>query len=260
MTKGSDPNNASGDPAPAINSWLIIPGLAAGHAVFHWTVQSFVVVLPEIQQAFLLSGVGVGGILAARELATGLVKLPGGVAVDILRKYWGSLLAACLIASAVGALLMGVCPGYPLLLAGMVIVAGAHSIWHLPASASLSHHFRQRRGMALAFHGVGGGLGDAVGPMGTGVLLALLTWRELLSFYAVFAFFLGVMAIWAFRNIGRTKQMGEDTVEISQRLAVTKRLLKNPVLWGLALVYGLRAMALVALVTTFPFIWTTIWH
>ncbi len=147
---------------------------------------------------------------------------------------------------------MGVSPGYPLLLGGMVIVAGAHSIWHLPASGSLSHHFRERRGMALAFHGVGGGLGDAVGPMATGMLLALLTWRELLSFYAVFAFVLGVMAIWAFRDIGRTKEKGEDTVDISQRLAVTKRLLKNPVLWGLALVDGLRAMALVALVTTFP--------
>ena len=49
----------------------VIPGLVIGHSVFHWITQSFVVVLPEIQQAFQLSGVGVGGILAARELASG---------------------------------------------------------------------------------------------------------------------------------------------------------------------------------------------
>ncbi len=87
ITKGFDPKNPYEGPAPAISSRLIIPGLAASHDVFHWIVQSFVVVLPEIQQVFLLSGVGVGGILAARELATGLAKLPGGVAVDILGKY-----------------------------------------------------------------------------------------------------------------------------------------------------------------------------
>ena len=132
----------------------------------------------------------------------------------------------------------------------MVIVAISHSIWHLPASASLSHHFRQRRGMAPAFHGVGGSAGDAAGPMVTGALLIFLTWRELLSIYAVVPLFLGAVAIWAFRNVGRVGE--DDTVAISQRSEVTRRLLRRPVLWGLALVYGLRAMALVALVTILP--------
>ena len=31
---------------------FMITGLATGHAVFHWVMQSFVVVLPEIQAAF----------------------------------------------------------------------------------------------------------------------------------------------------------------------------------------------------------------
>ena len=68
-----------GEPTPALGGRIIIPGLATGHVVFHWIVQSFVVVLPEIQQAFMLNTVGVGGILSARELASGLVALPGGV-------------------------------------------------------------------------------------------------------------------------------------------------------------------------------------
>ena len=99
--------------------------MVIGHSVFHWITQSFVVVLPEIQQAFQLSGVGVGGILAARELASGLVTLPGGVAVDVLRRHWGSLLVACLVASALGSLVIGTSPAYSLLLVGMVIVAVA---------------------------------------------------------------------------------------------------------------------------------------
>lgn len=237
-------------PAPVFGGRIIIPGLATGHVVFHWIVQSFVVALPEIQQAFQLSSVGVGGILSARELASGLVALPAGVVVDILRRYWGPLLASCLGVSALGCLAMGVSPVYPLLLVGMAVVAISHSIWHLPASASLSHHFPERRGVALSAHGVGGSVGDVVGPVATGALLAFLSWRELLSVYAIIPFFLAACAIWSLRNIGRGRD--EPVVTLSERVDATRSLLKTPALWALTVVRGLRGMALVALVTILP--------
>ena len=236
--------------APPSGGRIIVSGLSVGHTVFHWIVQSFVVALPEIQQAFNLSSVGVGGILSARELASGLVALPGGVLVDILRRYWGPLLALCLGASALGCFVMGVSPVYPLLLIGIAAVAIAHSIWHLLASASLSHHFPDRRGTVLAAHGVGGGVGDVAGPLVTGALLAFLTWRELLSIYAVAPLFLAAMAVWALRNIG-SREEGAN-VATSERIEATGRLLKSPVLWGLTLVRGFRAMALVALIVILP--------
>ena len=227
---------------------MMIPGLAAGHTVFHRIVQSLVVVLPEIRQAFQLNSVGVAGVLSARELASGMVALPGGVVVDVLRKYWGWMLAGCLAVAGLGSLIMGVSPVYPLLLIGMAIVAISHSIWHLSASASLSYLFAQRRGMALAYHGVGGSVGDMAGPLATGALLVFLAWRELLSIYAVVPFFLGATAIWSFRNIGTVEQ-AEAAVVLSERVEATGRLLKSPVLWGLTLVRGFRAMVLV---TIFP--------
>ena len=116
----------------------MIPGLAAGHAMFHWILQSCVEVLPALQATFHLNSVGVGGILTAREAASALVSLPGGIVVDVKRKYWGLLLAGCLAASESGSLVMGVSPVYPPLLVGMAVVAISHSIWHLPASMSLS--------------------------------------------------------------------------------------------------------------------------
>ena len=81
--------------------------------------------------------------------------------------------------------------------------------------------------------------------------MVFLTWRELLSIYAVAPFFLGATAIWSYRNIGRVEQE-EGTVVLSERVEATSRLLKSPVLWGLTLVRGFRAMALVALVTILP--------
>ena len=228
---------------------VMVTGLAVGHVAFHWIIQSFVVVLPEIQRTFGLNGVGVGGILAMRELASGLVTLPGGVVVDVLRKWWGWLLAACVGASGLGSLLMGVSPVYPLLLAGVGVVAVSHSLWHLPAAASLSHHFASRRGVMLSFHGVGGSVGDVAGPLITGALLAVMGWRGILSIYAVAPFFMAFMALWAFRNIGDVKEGDAETAGLAQRMTMTKALLRSPMLWGLTVVRGLRSMALVALVT-----------
>ena len=243
---------AEGRPAPTL-AWggrAILPGLAVGHAVFHWIAQSFVVLLPEIQQAFLLSGVGVGGVLAVREVATGLVKLPAGVLVDILRDSWRSLLTICLAASAVGAFLIGASWAYPTVLLGMMIVALGHSIWHLPASAALSHHRKGRRGMALALHGMGGSIGDTLGPLVTGVLLVVLTWRQVLLWYALIPLLAAGLGMWAFRDIGRVVDASPESK--LQRVRITRELLGKRVLWGLALVYALRAMALVALLTTLP--------
>ena len=234
---------------------IMIPGLASGHATFHWILQSFAVALPEIQMGFGLNSVGAAGIMSARELAAGLIALPGGVVVDILRRYWGLLLAGCLGLAALGSLVMGVSPIYSLLLIGIGVVAISHSVWHLPASASLSYHFAERRGTALSFHGVGGSIGDVVGPLATGALLAVLGWKQLLSIYAIPPFFLGFMAVWAFRRIGHvTAEFGTpaDPPTMARRMEMTQRLLRSPVLWGLTFVRGLRSMALVSLVTVIP--------
>lgn len=281
----SDAGAAPGPPPYAARRY-IIPGLAAGHTVFHWIVQSFVVVLPEIQTAFNLNSVGVGGVLSIRELASGLVTLPGGIVVDLLRRHWGVVLALCLAAAALGSLAMGFSPVYPLLLVGIGAVAVSHALWHLPASAALSHHFAQRRGAALAWHGVGGSVGDVAGPLATGALLAFLAWRDLLNVYAIAPFLLAFMVVWAFRGIGRTPAPSaaaapvnaadapaaaaldgddppanppatspansRDGLALEQRLAMTRRLLRSPALWGLTLVRGLRGMALVSLVTVLP--------
>ena len=238
-------------PSLTLGGRTVLPGLSAGHVVYHWIVQSFVVLLPEIQATFGLSAVGVGGLLSARELASGIVALPGGVAADAVRRFWGTLLAGCLLAAALGALVMGLSTAYLLLLAGIALLAAAHSIWHLAASGSLSYYFANRRGTALSLHGVGGSVGDVAGPLVTGALLLFLTWREIINVYAAAPLLLGLVAIWAFRNIGHTWEERTAT-DVAARVNATRGLLRSRSLWGLTAVRGLRAMALVALVTILP--------
>ena len=227
----------------------MVSALAVGHVGFHWILQSFVVVVPEIQQTFGLNGVGVGGIQAVRDLTSGLITLPGGVLVGMLRKWWRWLLAVCVGASGLGSLLMGASPVYPLLLIGVAVVSVSHSLWHLPAAAARSLHFPNRRGTMLSFHGVGGSVGDVAGPMITGALLVVMGWRGILSIYAIAPIFMAFMAVWVFKGIGGAKENAVQTAVLSERLSMTKTLLRSRLLQGMTMVRGLRSMALAALVT-----------
>ena len=228
---------------------VMVTALAVGHVGFHWILQSFVVVVPEIQQTFGLNGVGVGGIQAVRELTSGLITLPGGVVVGMLRRWWSWLLAVCVCASGLGSLLMGISPVYPLLLLGVAVVSVSHSLWHLPAAASISHHFASRRGTMLSFHGVGGSVGDVAGPLITGALLLVMGWRGILSIYAIGPFFMAFMAVWVFKGIGDVREDDAKTAGLAERLAMTKALFKSRLLQGMTAVRGLRSMALGAVVT-----------
>lgn len=232
---------------------FIISGLTSGHGVFHWFTQSLIAMLPEVQAAFGLGGVGVGGITATREVVSGLVTLPGGVIIDALRKHWGLVLAVCMALFGIGWLIIGFSQHYYLLLFGMAVVALAASIWHLPAMASLSHHFARRKGTALSFHGVGGQIGDALAPPATGVLLGFLAWREIISIYAALPIFLAFLVFWAFRNIGRTQDA--DTADADgggSQFRATSQVLRNPILWIVAFIGGIRGMAFIALITFLP--------
>jgi len=232
---------------------FIISGLTSGHGVFHWFTQSLIAMLPEVQVAFGLGGVGVGGITATREVVSGLVTLPGGVIIDALRKHWGLVLAVCMALFGIGWLIIGFSQHYYLLLFGMAVVALAASIWHLPAMASLSHHFARRKGTALSFHGVGGQIGDALAPPATGVLLGFLAWRDIISIYAALPIFLAFLVFWAFRNIGRTQDAdAADADGSGSQFRATSQVLRNPILWIVAFIGGIRGMAFIALITFLP--------
>ena len=150
----------------------------------------------------------------------------------------------------IGWLIIGLAPSYVILLVGMGVVALAASIWHLPAMASLSHHFSHRRGTALSFHGVGGQVGDVIAPPVTVLLLAILTWQQIISIYAAIPIFLAFLVYWAFKNIGRTGE--EDAAGRGSQWETSKRILLNPILWIVAFVGGIRGMAFIGLITFFP--------
>lgn len=253
QTEAADSHHQHGQHGVRRTAPFILGGITSGHGVFHWFTQSFLVMLPEVREAFTLAGWQVGGITSVREIASGLVALPGGVATDLLRRHWGLVLAICMASFGVGWMLMGLAPTFVVLLVGMAIVAIASSMWHLPGIAALSHHFSHRRGSALSFHGVGGQIGDAAAPVVTGLLLAVLTWQQILEIYAAVPIFLAFLVFWAFRDIGRTGEVEDDSKpDLNSQLAQTRMLFRQPRIWGIVLVAGLRGMAFVSFLTFLP--------
>ena len=262
---------------------FIIGGLTSGHGVFHWIAQSFIVILPEIRD-LLLGGsiIAATSIQTTREIASGVVALPGGVLTDTLRRYWGWVMAICMALFGVGWLLMASAGwqvagsawlvnqqtagageqstslnfmGYILLIIGMAIVAIAASVWHLPAMAALSSHFSHRRASVLSFHGVGGNVGDVLGPVLTGLLLVTLTWQAIITIYAAVPLFLAFLVFWAFRDIGHRAQAAvadQPANTMRMQFNETKILVRNPRMWGITMVAGLRGMAYIGFITVLP--------
>ena len=231
---------------------FILGGLSTGHGVFHWINHSFMVMLPEVEETFNLSSVEVGAISSTREVAGGVIALPGGALTDMTRRYWGAVLAVCMVVFGLGGMVMGFSPVYPMLLVGMAMLAISSSIWHLPGVAALSLHFAHRRGSALSIHGIGGSAGDVIGPILTGFLLGVLTWREIIGIYAAIPLFLAFLVFWAFRDIGKFGAVAPEVPSFRAQISQSRGILKNARLWGITLVASIRGMAFIALITFLP--------
>jgi MFS family permease len=200
--------------------------------------------------------VGVGAIMTARELSAGLASLPGGVLCDRLQRHWGTVLAACMAGFGLGWLMVGLSPSYSVLILGMIVSSVASSLWHLPAMAALSQTFSTRRGMALSIHGVGGAVGDVLGPILTGLLLGSLTWRGVISAYAVGPLLLVIVVARVFTRMFRGTRAADDAepprVDWRKQMAEIKSLLRNAMVWRINLVSCLRGMCYQAYTAFLP--------
>jgi MFS family permease len=121
--------------------------------------------------------------------------------------------------------------------------------------AALSSHFSHRRASVLSFHGVGGNIGDVLGPVLTGLLLISLTWQAVITIYAAVPIFLTFLVFWAFRDIGQRAQAAAEAQPVSTmrgQIEETKLLIRNGRMWGITVVAGLRGMAYIGFITILP--------
>jgi FSR family fosmidomycin resistance protein-like MFS transporter len=240
-------------------NFSIILCFSFGHAVMHFMGQSFSVLLPNIQETFLITPVQIGALITAKELVAGLISLPGGILSDYLVRYRAHILSICFVVFGAGWIIVATAQIYALLFIGLAIIASAGSLWHLPSLAELGSRFSENRGTVFAIHGAGGSVGDILGPIVTGLLLAFLSWREIIALYVSLPL---ILAIWTFLlftgELNKPEQKKQEKKNESGRqnlkdqLKISREILTTTHIWRVNISAGLRGMCFTVLITFLP--------
>ena len=152
-----------------------IVGFTAGsHALVHTYELSIPILLTVWVGEFSTTAAVLGAVATVGYGLFGVGALPGGILVD----RFGSkpLILACLAGMAGSFLLVSAAPTLPVLAAAIAVWGVTASVYH-PAGLSLLSKSVDRRGAALGYHGIGGNLGIALGPLATALLLLTFDWR-----------------------------------------------------------------------------------
>ena len=152
--------------------WLI----STGHAFTHWYTATFYLLLPLIGKELGLSYTEIGLIMTIQNGVGALSNVPGGMVVDMVGKK-GYLMAISLFWVGLPYALMSLAHSYWMLLLCVTLVGIGNNIWHPAAIPTLAWRYPDRKGLVIAFHGMGGNIADGLAPVVVGALLAWMSWR-----------------------------------------------------------------------------------
>jgi MFS family permease len=159
-----------------------------GHGLVHWFEMSIPIFLVVWRDAFDVSLVLVGLVVALGYAPFGLGSLPGGVLAD--RFGARRVVLACFAGMTASFVLVAAANSMPTVAAALVLWGAAASVYH-PAGNSLISTGASRRGTVFAYHGMAGNIGLALGPFTTATLLVFLEW----SVVAVLVALPGMLAL-----------------------------------------------------------------
>ena len=177
----------------------MLGSLIFGHTIIHWYQQLFPVILPGIKDTLDLNDVELGTLSTVREGSSGLLIMPSGFLADSFYKYRPLLLAFALASSGLAYFMVGLAFSYFWILPGIAMIGVASAAWHPASVGSLSARFSDRRGTALAMHGVGASIGDTISPLIIGALLLVVSWQTLMQYHLLPAL---VLAFILWRSLG----------------------------------------------------------
>ncbi|GAB6879715.1 MFS transporter [Halorubrum gandharaense] len=156
------------------NDRRIVSFTAVAHGLVHTYELSIPILMTVWLVEFSVSAAVLGALVTVGYGLFGVGALPGGVLVD----RFGSkpLILACLVGMAVSFVLAAGAPNIYVLAAAIALWGATASVYH-PAGLALLSKSVANPGTALGYHGMGGNVGIAFGPLATAVLLLWFDWR-----------------------------------------------------------------------------------
>ena len=171
---------------------LVLIAMVLGHAVKHVFNAGSMLILPELKTSLGLTNTGIGTLTTTRNIFGGLINLPAGFISDRYASQWAAVLGLTLIGVGGSMFLLGFAHNYWMAMVSLILLSMTITFWHPPAIAALSARYADRRGFAIAMHGMGGNIGEAVGPILTGFLIGFMLWRDVLKLSFIPALVIGV--------------------------------------------------------------------
>ncbi|PKB75680.1 MAG: hypothetical protein BZY85_08025 [SAR202 cluster bacterium MP-SAtl-SRR3965592-G1] len=180
------------------------------HALEHMYGRAFLVLIPQIYITLGLAPIQAGLLDAVRQLSGGATSMTGGFFVDMFQHRRAHILAFSMGLIAVGYFLVSIAPTYGLILAALAVASAGTALWHPPALGLLAQRFPQQRGLFISLHRSTGNIGDWLGPLIVGGLLAVVGWRWIVGGGTPVLLVFAVVIFFLLRNVGGPKIEGVD--------------------------------------------------
>jgi MFS family permease len=225
-------------------------GRLAANSTAHMTEHLFngviAVILPLMTTSLGLSLAQAGALVSARTLMAGVASFPSGFLADLASRR-NILLGLCIGMIGLGCLGLSAAMTFPSLLLFMGLAGFGGGWFHPQSLAILSAKYREKKAFALGVHDSSANLGEVIGPLAIGFLLAFFDWRTTLQIWAIPGLLIGVL--YAFFGAE-----GETTAPRPRdyRRAVWEDVVKNKAVFALVAVSTLRAMGQTALAAFLP--------
>ena len=234
---------------PFAEVWLI----TLGHTMTHWYPATFYLLLPLIGNELGLNYSQIGTILTCQYLVGAISNIPGGLVVDMVGRRT-LFMALSLLWVGIPYLLMGFSHTYWLMLMCSALVGIGNNLWHPAAIPLLAQRFPDRRGLAVAYHGMGGNVGDSLAPLAAGMLLSVLSWRDVVVVNVIPGL---IMSLLIMLYLGRSsaRQQGSDKglrIRPGDTWSALNTLLKNRTIIMLSTSSAFRTMTQATLLTFLP--------
>ena len=247
------------------------------HAFEHFYAHTIPFLAAIIAADLGLGAFQVGLIVVVRSIFGGITSTVGGFLVDLFHHRVSWVLSISAFSIGVGYLLMSIAPTYVLILAALALGSMGSALWHPPALGLLARRFPTKRGLLISMHRSMGSIGDVLGPMVAGALIAgalvwtvssgptegalfswqlpweSVSWRWVLGASTPIMFLSSVTIFFLLRHAGEAKP---EDFNVGQRVqtnwAGLKDAFRGTGMWAIFTVSAVRGMADRSLVFLVP--------
>ena len=169
--------------------------------------------------------------------------MTGGFFVDMFQHRRAHILAFSMSLIAIGYFLVSIAPTFGLILAALALASAGTALWHPPALGLLAQRFPKRRGLFISLHRSAGNVGDWLGPLIVGGLLAIVGWRWIVGGGTPVLLLFAVVIFFLLRNVGGPKIEGVDYgSKFRTQIRDMRESFKGTGMWWIFTVSAVRGM------------------